>query len=48
MKVEEVAYKLIELYYTNKNTFNNYHVDLSMLSKIYKEVLNILKGDSNE
>ena len=48
MSEEEVSYKLIELYYTNKNTFNNYHVDLSKLSKIYKEVLNILKGDSNE
>ena len=48
MSREEIAYKLIELYYTNKNTFNNYHVDLSLLSKIYKEVLDILKGDSNE
>lgn len=48
MSEEEVAYKLIELYYTNKSTFNSYHVDLSKLSKIYKEVLSILKGDSNE
>ena len=48
MSEEEVAYKLIELYYTNKSTFNSYRVGLAELSKIYKEVLNILKGDSNE
>lgn len=48
MSKEEIAYKLIELYYTNKNIFNNYNVNLSMLSKIYEEVLEILKGENNE
>ena len=46
MSEEEVAYKLIELYYTNKSTFNSYCVDLRKLSEIYKELLSILKGDS--
>ena len=46
MSEEEVAYKLIELYYTNKSTFKNYCIGLRELINIYKGVLNILKGDS--
>ena len=46
MNNEEIAYKLIELYYTNKNTFKNYCMSLTDLCEKYNRVLEILKGES--
>ena len=47
MSEEEVAYKLVELYYTNESIFTNYRIGLRELINIYNGVLNILKGESN-
>ena len=41
---EEVAYKLIKLYYTNKSNFNTYNFDMIKLSKIYKELCREIKS----
>ena len=48
MSDEEVVYKLIELYYKNKEAFNSYSVNLIKLIEIYKDALEILKGENNE
>lgn len=45
MNREEVVYKLIELYFTNKNTFKMYSISLSDLIEMYEYVLNKLKGE---
>ena len=48
MNKKEICFKLIELYYTKKTTFNNYDIYLEDLFKIYNKMLKILDGGSNE
>lgn len=47
MNKEEICFKLIELYYTKKSTFNNCCMGLADLFKKYNEMLKKLEGDSN-
>lgn len=48
MNKEEICLKLIELYYKNKQIFNNYCIDLTDLFKKYNKMLEILKVESDE
>lgn len=48
MNKEEVAYKLIELYYTNHSIFKNLCISLNDLFGKYNKMLKNLEGDSNE
>lgn len=48
MNKEEIAYKLIELYFTNIRIFKDYYISLNDLFKKYNEVLKKLGGGSNE
>lgn len=43
MSKEEIAYKLIELYYTNDGLFKSYCISLKDVVNIYNEILEILK-----
>lgn len=43
MNKEEIAYKLIELYYTNNRIFKDCCVSLKNLADKYNEILQILK-----
>lgn len=48
MNKKEIAYKLIELYFTNIKIFKDYCVSLNDLFERYNEMLKKLEGDSNE
>lgn len=48
MNKEEICFKLIELYYTKKSTFNNCCMGLADLFKKYNEMLEVLKVESDE
>lgn len=43
MNKEEIAYKLIELYYTNVGTFKSYCMSVKDLAEKYKVILQLLK-----
>lgn len=43
MNKEEIAYKLIELYYTNNGIFKSYCMSLVDITNKYNEILKILK-----
>lgn len=47
MNKEEIAYRLIELYYTNTSTFKNYCISLTELYNKYIHILKILKDSDN-
>ena len=48
MNKEEICFKLIEFYYTNKSMLNNCCMGLTDLFKKYNEMLEVLKVESNE
>lgn len=48
MNKEEIAYKLIELYFTNIRIFKDYYISLNDLFKEYNEMLKKIDGGSNE
>lgn len=48
MNKEEICFKLIELYYTKKSTFNNCCMGLADLFKKYNEMLEVLKVESDD
>lgn len=48
MSNEEVAYKLLELYYTNCGIFKSYCLSLKDLTNKYVSILEILRGGNNE
>lgn len=43
MNKEEIAYKLIELYYTNNGIFKSYCISLKDLAEKYNAILQLLK-----
>lgn len=43
MNKEYIAYKLIELYYTNNRIFKSYCMSLKDIANKYNEILEILK-----
>lgn len=43
MNKEEIAYKLIELYYTNNGIFKSYCMSLKDLVEKYNAILQLLK-----
>ena len=43
MNEEEIAYKLIELYYTNVGIFKSYCMSVKDLAEKYKVILQLLK-----
>ena len=45
MNKKYIAYKLIELYYTNARIFKSYCINLKELADKYNEILRILKTD---
>lgn len=45
MNREETAYKLIKLYYTNRDTFKNYRISLRELIEKYQGVLEEIKDE---
>ena len=48
MSKEELCFKLIELYYTNKSMFNSYCMSLTDLFEKYNKMLEILKVERDE
>lgn len=48
MNKEEIAYKLIELYFTNIRILKDYYISLNDLFKKYNEVLKKLDDGNNE
>lgn len=48
MNKEEIAYKLIELYYTKNEIFKNYCISLKELVDKYNDILSILEIDLGE
>lgn len=43
MNKEEIAYKLIELYYTNREIFKSYCMSLKDVADKYNEILAIIR-----
>lgn len=48
MNKEEICFKLIELYYSNKSLFGDYYMDLTDLFETYNKMLEILKVEKVE
>lgn len=48
MNEEEIAYKLIELYYTNHEIFKSYCIRLKDIADDYNQILKNIKIGSGE